>query len=130
MLKKIMVAYDEGQVAARALDKAIELAKASSGEIFIVAAYMTDDNPSRPAKLEKLLAEAASKVAAAGIPVTKILKLGGKILGETLCEATQELKADVIVMGSSNRSAIGEFMFGSVSKYVLRHSAYPVMIIK
>jgi len=34
------------------------------------------------------------------------------------------------VIGSNNRGAIGELMFGSVSKHVLRYAACPVLVVK
>ncbi len=130
MLKKIIVAYDEGEVAKRALDTAIELAKATSGEIYIVSAYMAVDNPTRREYLEKIQSEAAEKVVQEGIPVHKKIEAGGKEFGKTIGKIAGDLKADLFVVGSNNRGVVGRFMLGSVSDYILRNIACPVVIVK
>jgi nucleotide-binding universal stress UspA family protein len=130
MLKKIMVAYDEGMVANRALDTAIELAQATSGEIHIVSAYMSVDNPTRREHLEKIQAEAVEKVVRAGIVVGTKIEAGDTELGQVIVKNAKELKVDIVVMGSNNRGVVGRFMFGSVSNYVLHNSGCPILIVK
>lgn len=130
MLKKIMVAYDEGKVAAKALDKAIELAQATSGEIYIACAYMTVDNPIRRELLEKLQAQAAAKVVDAGIVAHTKIASGDKELGKTLARMAEDLQVDLVVTGTNNRGAVGQFMFGSVSKFILRNVTCPVLVVK
>lgn len=130
MLKKIMVAYDEGVIAAKALDTAIELAKATSGEIHIVSACMSVDNPARREFLEKIQSEAAEKVVQEGITVFKKVAAGGKVLGETIAKMAEELNVDIVVIGSNNRGAVGRLMFGSVSNYILYNLSRPVLIVK
>ncbi|MEA4926100.1 MAG: universal stress protein [Syntrophomonadaceae bacterium] len=130
MFKRIMVAYDEGKASDRALDAAIELAQATSGEIYIVSAYMTVDNPSRREYLEKLQTEAAKKVDQKGLTTFKKLEAGGKVLGETLARIADDLKADIVIMGSNNRGAVGRVVFGSVSDYLSHNLSCPVLIIK
>lgn len=130
MLKKIMVAYDEGVVSDKALDTAIELAQATAGEIYLVSAYMSVDNPTRHELLEEIQAEAAEKVAQAGIIVHQHIEAGGKELGKTIAKIAEDLYVDMVVMGTNNRGAVGRLMFGSVSEYLLHNAACPVLIIK
>lgn len=130
MLKKIMVAYDEHLGAVKALDLAIEIAKSVGGEIYIVSAYMTIDNPSRRAFLETLQAEAAERVLREGITVYTKLQAGGKVLGETLVRNAEDLLVDLVVIGTHNRGALAKIMFGSVSDYVVRNVKCPVLIVK
>ncbi len=130
MFKKIMVAYDEGKASDRALDAAIELAQATSGEIYIVSAYMTVDNPTRREYLEKLQTEAAKKVEQKGLAAFKKLEAGGKVLGETLARIADNLKVDIVIMGSNNRGAVGRVVFGSVSDYLSHNLSCPVLIVK
>lgn len=130
MFKRILVSYDEGQAAARALSTAIDLAKATSGEIYIASAYLTDDNPSRLEYLAKLQSDAAAKVTEQGIIAHRRLESGARSLGKVIAKIAEESKADVLVMGTNNRGAIGRFMFGSVSDYLLHNLNCPVMIIK
>jgi len=130
MFKKILVAYDEGTVAGKALDTAIELAKATSGEIYIVSAFMTVDNPTRREHLEKIQSKAAEKVIQEGITVIKKIEAGGKVLGETIAKIAEDLDVDIVVMGSNNRGVVGRLMFGSVSDYISHNIGCPVLIVK
>jgi len=130
MLKKIMVAYDEHLAAVKALDMAIEIAKSTGAEIYIVSAYMSVDNISRRAFLETLLEEATEKVMREGITVYTKLQAGGKVLGETLVRNAEDLLVDLVIIGSHNRGALGKIMFGSVSDYVVRNLKCPVLIVK
>ncbi len=41
---------------------------------------------------------------------------------------SKEWEADVIVMGTHGRSAIGRMLTGSVAEYVIRHATIPVLI--
>jgi nucleotide-binding universal stress UspA family protein len=129
-LIKIMVAYDDGLAAVKALDKAIEIAQAMAGEIYLVSAYMAVDNPSRRAFLEELQSEAAAKVIQRGLTVYTKLQAGGRSLGETLVKNADDLQVDMVVIGSHNRGVLGKFMFGSVSDYVAHHVSCPVLIVK
>ena len=52
-----------------------------------------------------------------GIPEKEIIK------------ASIDWNADVIVMGTHGRSAIGKILTGSVAEYVIRHAVVPVYII-
>lgn len=130
MFEKIMVAYDEGPVAAKALEMAIQLAKLSSGEIFIASAYLDDDNPSRFDFLVKIQSEAAAKVAEQGITAHRRMESGARSLGKVITKIAADTGADVVVMGTNNRGAVGRFMFGSVSEYLLRNLSCPALLVK
>ena len=130
MFNKIMVAYDEGPVAAKALEMAIQLAKLSSGEIFIVSAYLDDDNPSRFEFLVKIQSEAAAKVTDQGITAHRRMESGARSLGKVIVKIAADAEADVVVMGTNNRGAVGRLMFGSVSEYLLRNLSCPALVVK
>ena len=49
--------------------------------------------------------------------------------GEAIIEAANELKADVIVLGSHSRRGLDKILMGSVAEKVLRHSKTPLFII-
>lgn len=48
---------------------------------------------------------------------------------ETIVETAQELKAELIVLGTHNRKGIDRLVSGSVAEKVLHHSTVPVLII-
>ncbi|KAK4274166.1 hypothetical protein QN277_017437 [Acacia crassicarpa] len=49
---------------------------------------------------------------------------------EKICEAVENLHADLLVMGSRNHGPIQRMFLGSVSNYCAHHAQCPVMIIK
>jgi nucleotide-binding universal stress UspA family protein len=150
MFEKILVAYDDGILAYKALDTAIELAKNISGEIIIGSAFNmhTHDwerittmagvlgdcaakdifHEINQKYIERIQAEAVAKVLEANIRVQSAAKKGNP--GSVLTQMAQDFQADLIVMGSHNRDSIGQFFLGSVSNYVLHNTACPVLIIK
>jgi nucleotide-binding universal stress UspA family protein len=49
--------------------------------------------------------------------------------GDAIIEAADNLKADVIVLGSHSRRGLDKILMGSVAEKVLRHSKIPLFII-
>lgn len=49
--------------------------------------------------------------------------------GAVICEYAQKVKADILVLMRSNKSAVGRFFMGSVTKYCAIHSSIPVVIV-
>ena len=50
--------------------------------------------------------------------------------GESIVEASQAEAADMIIVGSHGRSAVGRFLIGSVSDHVVRHATCPVLVVR
>ncbi len=150
MIKRILVAYDDGKQAQKALEAAIEIARNTEAEIYIVSAYMlpivyqgtiTADGiyPDNTAivnylyenthtYLEKILAEAAEKVHQENIPVFKEILDGSP--GKMISQFAENQEIDLITIGSHNRTALNRFFMGSVSNYVLQHAKCLVLIAK
>jgi nucleotide-binding universal stress UspA family protein len=144
MFKKILVAYDNGSKAKKALDIAIDMAKGNNAEIHLVSSskmtefvsqvaspkILDDLEKQSRAYVEEMLQEPAEKVRAAGLPVyTVILQ---ERPGEGILKYAEKEGLDLIVMGSANRPAVERFFLGlgSVSNYVLQRAKIPVLIIK
>ncbi|MBW4540422.1 MAG: universal stress protein [Myxacorys chilensis ATA2-1-KO14] len=47
-----------------------------------------------------------------------------------ICAVAQQWKADLIVLGRHDQSAIAEFFTGSVSNYVIHHASCSVLVVK
>ncbi|MGN6214498.1 MAG: universal stress protein [Agriterribacter sp.] len=47
---------------------------------------------------------------------------------QEIINISKEWEADLIVMGTHGRTAIGKILTGSVAEYVIRHSTIPVLI--
>jgi len=50
--------------------------------------------------------------------------------GESILEAAQAERADMIVVGSHGRGAVGRFLIGSVSDHVVRNASCPVLVVR
>lgn len=153
MFKKILVAYDGGDIAMRALDKAIELAKDSPAEIHLISVYSENDIQSLrlhgtqyPANANELFhpgsdnykeaeknyialfqIESAEKVKQAGIPVHSIVTKGKP--DQAIVEHAKKMHACLIVTGTHNRGAAAKLLLGSVADSLIRHAPCPVMVV-
>jgi nucleotide-binding universal stress UspA family protein len=70
----------------------------------------------------------ADQAAALGIPARAITWEGAA--GEGIVAAAIAERADLIVVGSHCRGAIGRLVAGSVSDYVVHHSPVPVLVVR
>ena len=50
--------------------------------------------------------------------------------GESIVEAAAAEGADLLVVGSHRRGAVGHVFIGSVSAYVVRHAPCPVLVVR
>jgi nucleotide-binding universal stress UspA family protein len=50
--------------------------------------------------------------------------------GIAICREAGELGVDLVVVGASERGAIGRALLGSVSDYVVHHSPCPVLVVR
>jgi len=50
--------------------------------------------------------------------------------GESIVEASEAETADLIVVGTHGRGAVGRLFLGSVSDHVVRHARCPVMVVR
>jgi len=77
---------------------------------------------------EALAAEVTRALARAGVAVAGRVETGHPT--EVICSAAENEKADLIVVGSHGRSAVGRFFLGSVSSGVVKHASVPVLIAR
>ncbi|GLJ09367.1 hypothetical protein SUGI_0107480 [Cryptomeria japonica] len=55
------------------------------------------------------------------------------VIGETryaICEAADEMKVDLLIVGTHGHGAVKRAIVGSVSEYCTRHCKCPVMVVK
>ncbi|MDU4697054.1 MAG: universal stress protein [Paenibacillus sp.] len=143
LFNKIIAAYDGSKAANKALDKAIELCKATPGaklEVLHVydfprfyvaegfAPVPTSMNKDFYELAERTAEEAKSRLAAAGLEPNVTMDQGSP--AETILEFAQKNGADLIVIGSRGLGGIREFVLGSVSHNVVQHARIPVLVVK
>jgi nucleotide-binding universal stress UspA family protein len=76
---------------------------------------------------ESQLNDAVAKWFDEGARVSTVIATGDP--GEQILAVAEEKNADLIVMSSHGRGAIGRFVSGSVADRVVRHAPLPVMIV-
>lgn len=146
-MQKILVGYDDGSLSQKALETAIELARSTKAEIFIVSAldiplYISSPDLLPPDNVSitkffydnsrlyfgKIQEQAAARVKEAGLNVTTKILEGNP--GKSLVWYAEEINADLIAVGSNNRGALDKFFLGSVSSYIIHHAKCMVLVVK
>lgn len=144
MIKKILVAYDNGDKAKKAVENAIEIAKACNGEICLLSSVkmpgfittvttpdMLNDLQEDTRKFfTEVLKEYEGKIAGEGIKASFVIL--DESPGKAIVRYAEKENFDLIIMGSANRGTVERIFLGlgSVSNYVLQHAKCPVLIIK
>lgn len=140
MFLNILVAIDDSAHAARALDEALDLARAQRSRVtlicvasrgawrYLAGPYVgmmpTQEDVDQAA--ERTIATARARVGDE-IPVTTVVGRGPP--AEAILARAKEGNHDLIVMGSRGRGAAASALLGSVSHHVLHHGRVPVLIV-
>ena len=133
-MKNILVAYDGGVPAYRALETAIELAKRFDATLAVVSVVPLhpgrmpidpwDDRPTH----DRQLAEAGAILAREGV-VAEMIEPSGEPASEI--ERVAEMgRFDTIVIGSRGLGAVSRFFQGSVSEHVATHANATVVVAR
>jgi nucleotide-binding universal stress UspA family protein len=141
MFRNILVSVDGSEHSDRALDEAIDIARADQARLTILTAI-----PQPPVWAASAMAAGACAVSAAelekeavdimrravkrvpaDVPVTTIISR--KPIRNALMNRLEEGNFDLLVMGSRGRGALSASLLGSVSHYALNHSPIPVLIV-
>jgi nucleotide-binding universal stress UspA family protein len=148
MYKHILIAIDGSEIANRALTHGLMLAKQVKAKVTLV--YVTQlwsaldmahkaregfQNPT--AEFEKiasaaakaLLETAAKKAAAVTVPCG-IIHVPDQHPAEGIVATAEKVGADLIIMGSHGRRALGRLFLGSQAIEVLSHSKVPALIVR
>ncbi len=143
-MKKIMIATDGSMPGRQAAEVGINLAKLAGAEV--MAVYVVDmarlaqlpGYISVPGIKERLLelmgtegeratAEVEDMAKEAGVACCR--RVAGGNPADEIIKISQELGADLLVMGSIGRSGLSKILLGSVAEKVVRHSKVPVLLV-
>ena len=137
----ILVALDGSPAGQKALDRAVDMARA--GETKLHAAYVVETGlfSSLPTdntveimynvlqkEGEAVLDKAKTDAAAHGITLTTHLKFGHA--GSEIIALADKVKADLLVVGSHGKSQTDRLLIGSVSTFIVTHSRVSTMVVR
>lgn len=131
-MHKILVAYDGGEPARRALDLAAEMAKKFGASLSVVSVVPTHGGrfPMDPwddtATHAHELLDARRLLRESGIEAELIEPVGDP--ARTIERIAEEGNYDAIVVGSRGLSAVGRALQGSVSEHVATHAKATVVV--
>jgi nucleotide-binding universal stress UspA family protein len=139
MFKRILIAVDESDPAARAVDLGTGLAAALDAQVQLVhvSTALTESLESGVATAdvltthreagEQLLLRISSQVAATLRPEVRLRE--GKPADE-LVAAAHEWHADLVVIGTHGRSGLDRLLLGSTAEAVVRNAPCPVLTVR
>ncbi|MBL7735261.1 MAG: universal stress protein [Chitinophagaceae bacterium] len=137
--KKILIAIDNSAYSMKAAKAGFSLAhalKAAIGLLYVVdkaKEVVNADLGITPGQSQTVLLNEAEKTIEQYIRlydgVEQVEKFAPEgIPGEEIVNISKEWGADLIVMGTHGRTALGRMLTGSVAEYVIHHASIPVMI--
>ena len=142
MYKKILVPLDGSEIAEGILPHAKALAYCEGAEIILLnvasnpALEFAFSDPTIAAKslaeqedrTRAYMTELETQLSKSGFKVSSILTQGSA--ADAILKVADELQVDVIAMSTHGRSGPARWLLGSVADRVVRHSKYPVMLVR
>lgn len=133
-MKRILVAYDGGEPAHRALDTAVDLATRFDATISVVSVvpYHPGRSPMDPWDDDRVhaaaLEEARRLLAERGMTADLLEPIGDP--ASTIERIAEDGGFDTVVIGSRGLGALSRFFQGSVSSHVASHANATVVIAR
>jgi nucleotide-binding universal stress UspA family protein len=138
-IRTVLLATDFSPASTAATDEAFELAARLSASLLAVS--VIDPNQLRlpggrfgqrvdqvRSARESVAQELVARGRRRGVPVSFLIWEGDP--GESIVDAARSESADLIVVGSHGRGAVGRFLIGSVSDHVVRNAPCPVLVVR
>jgi len=143
MSGKIVVGYDDSDAARRALEFAVERAKAEgcglvvahvlewSAYSFLTPEEIEERHKRRTLELERaeaaVLGPVMKGLEGSGLSIETVLKFGH--IADTLCKIAKDVGAVQIVVARTGESGLATRLFGSVAGSLIQGSPVPVTIV-
>lgn len=149
MFKHILLPTDGSELSARAVQQAIEVAKAFGARITAIhmvgaynparydAAFSMPAMPELKKRFEEAEAELANKILGsvkdaaqkAGVECESVVAVGS-VPYEMIVKQAAKSQCDLIVMASHGRRGLEGLLLGSETQRVLTHSKVPVLVCR
>lgn len=137
-MKNIIVPTDFSENADKALDFALTLANKFKATLHIVHAYNSSPQAGHLGNLDRVLKEDSEQEMNKFLKATKDsvpfeIDIQGRCrkgyANEVIIDDAEDVKADLIVMGTLGASSIGKKIMGSTASNVIKNSTIPVLAI-
>jgi nucleotide-binding universal stress UspA family protein len=145
MYKHILIATDGSDLAARAVEQGLNLAKtlsakatavtvtepwtaAVSGE-WAVAFPVEEYEKAAAANADKILSSVSETAGKIGVSCETV-HVKDQFAAEGIVDEAKERGCDLIVMGSHGRRGVVKFILGSQASRVLTHTTIPMLIVR
>lgn len=134
-IKRLLACVDDSAPSAHALKAALDLAAAHGAAVAVVPPYQGDlrlvgvSDISRVLRqpCEQALEHARREAARRGLPLATACEEGEP--GEAIADLADSLRADLVVMGRRNTSAMGRLILGSVAARAIGFSRTDALIV-
>jgi nucleotide-binding universal stress UspA family protein len=129
---KILLGYNGTSEAVRALEVALQHARAFNGTVDILISYKRGEE-SQIEELEtaqKILEEIKTRFQKEGIQCKTHLIIQGQSPGEDIVDFAKRHGVNEIVIGIRKRSRVEKLLLGSTAQYVLLEAPCPVVGVK
>ena len=114
-----------------AVEFALDYARLKDATLFIVFVASPREDEER-VKVEKCgrsaLARLESQGAKLGVRIKTLLEVGNPY--ETILDIADRVRADIIVVGTSGKTAVDRMLIGSVSEYIVRNAKCTVVVVR
>lgn len=143
MFRSILVPLDQTRFAEAALPFASRLAREAGSPLQLVLAHQglpavggmgeiafvpTGIDEALRDQERAYLRDVAADLVLNGLKTVAFREVEGPA-GEAICDEAERVKADLIVMATHGRGAVGRLWHGSVADQVVRHSRSPVLLV-
>lgn len=139
--EKILVPIDFSTHSDKAVEAAVELAKAFGSELHLIHAYSMPVAMVGPYDYQipanilgdlrdsaaRRVDQEAKKLADSGVKVNALIAEG--VATQVITDAAEQIGADLIVMGTRGLTGLKHAVLGSVTERTIRHAPCPVLTI-
>ena len=136
-MKRVLVGFDGSEGAENALNKAIMIID-DDGELILLAIIqlpsdrnLLDEKAYEIIKMRAhtMINNVVRDIGFHGFTVSGMVKEGEDIAA-VIIDVANELRCDLIVLGSRGSSTLGKYPLGSVANKVVQYAAKPVMVVR
>ena len=125
-IETVLLATDASQASMAAEDHAVELAARLGARLLVLS--VVSGTPTVRGERQLAVESIVQRARAAGADAQGMTWDG--IAGESIVDVAEAESADLIVVGTHERGAVGRLFLGSVSDHVVRHARCPVMVVR